>query len=114
MAHARFFIGRHIMFGMFHVLSHLLQHFCTSVQPDVENGLSRDCDFDRRVILPGRLLFVLLFAGIERLLFVVRDVPRSGGFNTDDFTEVSKAFVDPGSSGAVHRVGIVWFLSLVS
>ena len=36
------------------------------------------------------------------------------GFNTDDFTEVPKTFVDADSSGVVHRVGVVWFLSLVS
>ena len=37
----------------------------------MESGLSRDCDFDRRVVLPGRILFVLLFTGIEGLLFIV-------------------------------------------
>ena len=71
-------------------------------------------DFDRRVVLPGRLLFVLLFTGIDKLLFIVRDLFRHRGFNTDDYAEVPKTFVDADSSGVVHRVGVVWFLSLVS
>ena len=96
------------------MLSHVLQHFASSVHAHVESGLSRDCDFDRRLVLPGRILFVLLFTGIEGLLFIVRDLFRRRGFNTDDFTEVPKTFVDADSSGVVHRVGVVWFLSLVS
>ena len=66
----------------------------------------------KRQVLPGRLLFFLLLTGVERLLFIVRDVFRRRGFNTDGYTEISKAFVDTDSSGVVHCVGVVWFLSL--
>ena len=100
------------MLGMFHVLSHVLQHFARSVSNYVESGLFRYRVFNCCFVLPGRLLFFLLLTGVERLLFIVRDVFRRRGFNTDGYAEISKAFVDTDSSGIVHCVGVVWFLSL--